>query len=215
MYLFHLARVRPSGSNRFNAQWQRSLSTAGPALRQSAIKPARANEKREREGTTTYVLHYGHTATPRHIAARPTRPLSSLSETDGAWRKDERRRKRGREREIVSESALDEEEGTREKTGRTYRRIHFIGRKNPPGNYRQIYADTRRTTIAKGISRSNVGTRETPTGAVREKRGRTWENKARVDDKSRLERARLIGYCKPVFSQMRRNVARGSETGLL
>lgn len=156
---------------------------------------ARSSE-RERERTTTYVLHYGHTATPRHIAARPTRPLSSLSETDGAWRKNEGPRKREGERvrKSVRESALDEEEGTREKTGRTYRRIHFIGRKNPPGNYRQIYADTRRTTIAKGISRSNVGTRETPTGAVREKRRRTWENKAYVDDKSRLERASLIGY---------------------
>lgn len=32
-------------------------------------------KRREREGTTTYVLYYGHTATPRHIAAPTHAPI--------------------------------------------------------------------------------------------------------------------------------------------
>lgn len=92
---------------------------------------------------TTYVFH---AATPRTHCARPTRPLSSLSETDGAWRKGEGQR----EKEKKLETVLEKERS------RPYVRIHFIGRKNPPGNYRQIYADIRRTAIAKGISRSKT-----------------------------------------------------------
>lgn len=70
-------------------------------------------------------------------------------------------------------------EGKRERTGHTvhtYRRIHFIGGKNPLGNYRQIYVDTRRTTDRGGISRSNVGTRMTLIG----RRGKSEEGREKI-----------------------------------
>jgi len=140
---------------------------------------SRRSHTRDRAGTT-YVFY---AATPRTHCARPTRPLSSLSETDGAWRNGEGQR----ETERKLESALEKErrwerEREREPAVCAYWRIHFIGRKNPPGNYRQIYADIRRMAIAKGISRSNVAT-------WGNKRGRTWENKACIDDKSRHGRS--------------------------
>lgn len=201
MYLFSTSQVRPSGSNRFNAQRQRSLSTTGPTLRQSAIAHTRA--------TSVDYLRTPHGYASTHCA-RPTRPLSSLSETDGAWRKNVRT-----EKERESESTFAGERKAREmrEPARTYvpadtfhrekeSRLEIIGR------YTWIYVGRR---SAKDISRSNVETR------AREKRGgRTWENKARVDDKSRQGRAgsefanrRIVKQC----TQMRRN-ARGSATSL-
>lgn len=183
----------PSGSNRFNAQWQRSLSTAGPALRQSTIALARARER----ARTTYVLH-GYAST--HWA-RPTHPLSSLLETDGAWRKDEGRRER--ELESASDGERKRERENRPYV-RTYWRIHFIGRKNPLGNYRQIYADTRRTTDRGGISRSNVGTRTILIG----QRGKSGEGREKIKRGSMINRGGAARrgrasdrsrYCKTMF----------------
>lgn len=117
MYLFHLARVRPSGSNRFNAQWQRSLSTAGPALRQSAIKDQARSSEREKERTTTYVLH-----TRLRLDTLQSDPRAHCLPFRRQTARDVRTEKE-REIERVSESALDGEKGMREKTGRTYIRI--------------------------------------------------------------------------------------------